>query len=149
MEAARLCKMRGHDVTRSMKRAANGRRIYCRGRARFQGKDKQLIKWYISSCAISASRSSGIRNHKEQLDRLDADEIIVATGSVPKNCRSPAFAPQYHGSDGIPAYKKQAGDNVVIIGGGLTGCEIAYDLSRKGKKGGHRGNAGRHFEVMG
>lgn len=25
------------------------------------------------------------------------------------------------------------GENVVIIGGGLTGCEIAYDLFRKGK----------------
>ena len=29
--------------------------------------------------------------------------------------------------------KKEAGDNVVIIGGGLTGCEIALDLFRKGK----------------
>jgi 2-enoate reductase len=26
------------------------------------------------------------------------------------------------------------GNNVVIIGGGLTGCEIAYDLSKSGKK---------------
>ena len=26
------------------------------------------------------------------------------------------------------------GDNVVIIGGGLSGCEIAYDLFLKGKK---------------
>ncbi len=29
--------------------------------------------------------------------------------------------------------KKQIGENVVIIGGGLTGCEIALDLFRKGK----------------
>ena len=29
--------------------------------------------------------------------------------------------------------KKKVGDNVVIIGGGLTGCEIALDLFRKGK----------------
>ena len=30
--------------------------------------------------------------------------------------------------------KKPVGDNVVIIGGGLTGCEIALDLYNKGKK---------------
>jgi len=29
---------------------------------------------------------------------------------------------------------KEVGDNVVVIGGGLTGCEIAYDLYLKGKK---------------
>lgn len=30
--------------------------------------------------------------------------------------------------------KKPVGDNVVVIGGGLTGCEIAYDLCLHGKK---------------
>ena len=29
---------------------------------------------------------------------------------------------------------KPVGDDVVIIGGGLTGCEIAYDLYLKGKR---------------
>ena len=29
--------------------------------------------------------------------------------------------------------KKLVGDKVVVIGGGLTGCEIAYDLHRAGK----------------
>ena len=29
---------------------------------------------------------------------------------------------------------KEVGENVVVIGGGLTGCEIAYDLYLKGKK---------------
>ena len=29
---------------------------------------------------------------------------------------------------------REVGENVVIIGGGLTGCEIAYDLFLKGKK---------------
>lgn len=31
------------------------------------------------------------------------------------------------------ARQKQVGDNVVIIGGGLTGCEIAYELQLQGK----------------
>ena len=30
--------------------------------------------------------------------------------------------------------KKEVGENVTIIGGGLTGCEIAYELYLQGKK---------------
>ena len=30
--------------------------------------------------------------------------------------------------------KENVGENVVVIGGGLTGCEIAYDLYLQGKK---------------
>ncbi|MBQ4050377.1 MAG: FAD-dependent oxidoreductase, partial [Oscillospiraceae bacterium] len=30
--------------------------------------------------------------------------------------------------------KKEVGENVVIVGGGLTGCEIAYELYLQGKK---------------
>ena len=29
---------------------------------------------------------------------------------------------------------QETGDHVIIVGGGLTGCEIAYDLILKGKK---------------
>ena len=29
---------------------------------------------------------------------------------------------------------KEVGKNIAIIGGGLTGCEIAYDLYLQGKK---------------
>ena len=30
--------------------------------------------------------------------------------------------------------RKAVGENTIIVGGGLTGCEIAYDLALKGKK---------------
>ena len=30
--------------------------------------------------------------------------------------------------------EKDVGENVTIVGGGLTGCEIAYDLYQQGKK---------------
>ena len=64
---------------------------------------------------------------------LDADEIIVATGAkakkLPINGADKAVEAVEYLLD-----KKSVGDNVVIIGGGLTGCEIAYDLYLKGKK---------------
>jgi len=64
---------------------------------------------------------------------LDADEVVVATGATAK--RIPVKGAQ----DAIEAVdyllgNKSVGDKVVVIGGGLTGCEIAYDLYLKGKK---------------
>ena len=57
---------------------------------------------------------------------------MVATGSTARKLN-------FKGSDKIIdaidyLNNKEVGDNVVIIGGGLTGCEIAYELSLQGKK---------------
>ena len=59
--------------------------------------------------------------------------MIVATGAEPNRLPTPGFA------YGIQAVEyllgnRTVGENVVIIGGGLTGCEIAYDLYLQGKK---------------
>ena len=67
------------------------------------------------------------------LKTLDADEIIVATGAVAKRI------PVKGADTAIEAVEyllgsKTVGENVVVIGGGLTGCEIAYDLYLNGKK---------------
>jgi 2-enoate reductase len=136
MEAARLCKMRGHDVTLFEKSSQLGGVFIAAAAPSFKEKDKELLKWYISQLhALDVTIKLNTEITKEQLASLKADEIIVATGSVPKKLPVPGFS----GSNTIEAIdyllgKKQAGDSVVIIGGGLTGCEIAYDLSLKGKK---------------
>ena len=63
---------------------------------------------------------------------LGADEIIIATGAKEKRI------PVKGADNAIEAIdylleNKTVGDKVVVIGGGLTGCEIAYDLYLKGK----------------
>jgi pyruvate/2-oxoglutarate dehydrogenase complex dihydrolipoamide dehydrogenase (E3) component len=63
------------------------------------------------------------------------DVVVVATGAVP-------LIPDLPGIDGnnvataidIITGKKQAGQNVVIVGGGATGCETAELLTQKGKQ---------------
>lgn len=136
MEIARLCKMRGHDVTIYEKSDKLGGVFIAAAAPDFKEKDKELIKWYIkqlSDLGVTIKLNTEIT--KEMFGKLDADEIVVATGSIPKKLPIKGF----DGSNTIEAVeyllgKKQVGDNVVIIGGGLTGCEIAYDLSLKGKK---------------
>lgn len=136
MEAARLSKMRGHDVTLYEKSNVLGGVFISASAPSFKEKDKQLIKWYIKQLEdLGVPIKLNTEIAKDKLKELNADEIIVATGSAPKKLPVPDF----NGGNTIEAIdyllgNKQAGDNVVIIGGGLTGCEIAYDLILKGKK---------------
>jgi len=66
------------------------------------------------------------------LDEIPADEYIVATGATARKLPVPGF------DKGIEAIEylngAEVGETVAVIGGGLTGCEIAYDLALKGKK---------------
>lgn len=71
----------------------------------------------------------------ELLKTLGLDAVIVAVGAVP-------FVPNIPGVDSdkvwtaIDAFgnEDKLGDNVVLIGGGMVGCETALHLSSKGKK---------------
>ena len=61
-----------------------------------------------------------------------SDEIVVATGSVPKRLPIKGLEHSIEATEYLAG--KEVGENVIIVGGGLTGCEIAYDLILKGKK---------------
>ena len=67
------------------------------------------------------------------LESLDADEIIVATGAKAKRIPVKGAETAIEAVDFLLG-KKEVGENVTIIGGGLTGCEIAYELYLQGKK---------------
>ena len=69
----------------------------------------------------------------KDVNALGADEVIVATGAVANRIPVKGADTAIEAVDYLLG-KKTVGDNVVIIGGGLTGCEIAYDLFLQGKK---------------
>jgi 2-enoate reductase len=64
---------------------------------------------------------------------LDADEIIVATGAKAKRLPIKGADTAIEAVDYLLG-NKTVGERVVVIGGGLTGCEIAYELYLQGKK---------------
>ena len=136
MEVARLCKMHGHNVTLYERTGELGGMFIAAAAFSFKEKDKKLIKWYIKQLNdLGVTIKLNTEVTKERLDELGADEIVVATGSVPKKLPIRDF----DGNNTVEAVEylrgvKQVGKSVVIIGGGITGCEIAYDLSLKGKK---------------
>ncbi len=132
MEAAILLAKRGHKVTLYEKSDELGGVFIAAAAPSFKEKDKALIAWYkreLAKLPIEVKMNTEVKDISE----CKADEVIIATGA--KAIRIPVPGVEY----GIQAIdfllgKKQVGENVTIIGGGLTGCEIAYELYLQGKK---------------
>ena len=66
------------------------------------------------------------------VEDLKADEVIIATGAAPKRLPIPGAEHAMEATEYLMG--RETGERVVVIGGGLSGCEIAYDLVLKGKK---------------
>ncbi len=131
MEAALLLKKRGHKVEIYEKSDKLGGVFIAASQSSFKEKDRALIKWYRDQ--IEKENIIVHYNYEvKDVNSLNADEFVVATGASAKKLPITGF------ENGIEATEyllgKDVGQKVVIIGGGLTGCEIAYDLILKGKK---------------
>ncbi len=132
MEAAILLAKRGHNVTLYEKTDRLGGVFIAASSPSFKEKDRELIAWYIRELAklpIEVKMNTEITDVKA----LDADEIIIATGSKPKTL--PVKGASEYGIEACDVLlgNREVGERVVIVGGGLTGCEIAYELYLKGK----------------
>ncbi len=133
MESALVCAKRGHKVTLYEKSGQLGGVFIAAAAPSFKEKDKALIAWYQRELTKYPQIEVKLNTPVTDVQTLDADEVIVATGSEANRLPVPGFA------YGIQAVEyllgnRPVGENVVIIGGGLTGCEIAYELYLQGKK---------------
>ncbi len=131
METARIACIRGHDVTIYEKTDRLGGVFIPAAAPSFKEKDRELIEWYrrqIASMPITVKLNTEIKD----ISTLDADEIIVATGAVAKKLNIKGVEKTVSAIDYLNK-TKEVGNNVAIIGGGLSGCEIAYDLILQGK----------------
>ena len=132
MEAAILLAKRGHKVTIFEKTNKLGGVFIAAAAPSFKEKDRELIAWYIrevQKLPIEVKLNTEIKD----INLIKADEIIVATGAKAKRIPIPGVEKSVEAVDYLLG-NKTVGNKVVVIGGGLTGCEIAYDLYLQGKK---------------
>ena len=132
MEAALVCAKRGHKVTLYEKTGELGGVFIAAAAPSFKEKDRDLIAWYkreLTKYPIEVKLNAEVKS----LDEVNADEVIIATGAKANKIPVPGFEKGIQAVDFLLG-KAEVGENVTIIGGGLTGCEIAYELYLQGKK---------------
>ena len=131
MEAALVLAKRGHKVTLYEKSGELGGVFIAAAAPSFKEKDRDLLAWYrreLTKYPIAVKLNTEVKD----IASLGADEVIIATGSTPKRIPVPGADKTIQAVDFLLG-KAPVGDNVTIIGGGLTGCEIAYELYLQGK----------------
>ena len=136
MEAARVASLRGHQVTLYEKNNCLGGHLIEAAVISFKKDIIRLLEWYKKE--IDDSKIY-IRNNitvtPESIKSENPDLIIIATGStciIPeiKNIQSQ----KYITAVDLLSKNKEVGTNIVILGGGVMGCEIALWLAMKGKQ---------------
>ena len=128
MECALVLTQRGHKPVIFEKTNELGGLFLTASAMTFKENDKDLITWYkreIEKAGIEVRFNTEVND----LNTLRGfDEIIVATGSVPRTM------PQIKGFEKTLTFtqvlkeKHELGDKVLFIGGGQSSCEAAYDL---------------------
>lgn len=125
MEAARVLALRGHKVSIYEKSDKLGGVFIQASSASFKGKLRDLLNWYIKQMK-DLNVDVHFNSEVKELRDINADAYVIATGSKAKKMRIKGFEKGIEACDYLAGTK--VGQKVVIIGGGLTGCEIAYEL---------------------
>ena len=133
MESAIVCAKRGHKVTLYEKSDHLGGVFIAAAAPSFKEKDRELIAWYRREIAKYPGIEVKLNCEVKSVEDCEADEIIIATGAKANRIPVPGVDKGIEAIDFLLG-NKEVGNNVTIIGGGLTGCEIAYELYLQGKK---------------
>lgn len=135
MEAARVCALRGHHVSLYEKTDHLGGVFIAAAAPSFKEADKKLIDWYIEQ--IGKLNIDVYLNEElttEKLNNIQADAVIISTGAKERKLNIPgANSANVISAIDFLLNRKTVGNRVAVIGGGLTGCEIACILGEKRK----------------
>ena len=135
MEAARVCKLRGHHVILYESSDQLGGNFIAASVPDFKYDDKRLIEWYrheMKDLKIDVNLNATVT--EELINQKQPDVLIIATGSKEKKLKVPGMDKTNVATAVELLYgNKQAGQNVLMVGGGLVGCETALYLAQQGK----------------
>lgn len=134
MEAARVAALEGNHVSLYEKTSFLGGHTRVASQTEFKDTIKELLKWYdiqLEKAGVDIYLNTEIHEDDPRYEK--ADLIIMATGGT-------EVIPPIPGIDGdnvvsvIDAHldwNLVKGKKIVVCGGGLSGCETAYDLAKE------------------
>lgn len=134
MEAARVLALRGHKPHLFERSDQLGGALRLAGGPDFKHDDIRLADWYTETLrrmnvpvSLCTDGAQGVSS------RDDWDCVILATGSQPRRLVLPGTPAPIHLAEEVLVGNVQLGEEPVLIGGGLVGCELALHLLRRGK----------------
>lgn len=136
MEAARVTALRGHTVTLHEKNNELGGQLLVASIAPFKAEIKELIRYLVAQVKKAGVKVElGKEVTPDLIKKSDTQVLIVATGAIP-------FIPEIPGvrnenvvmASDVLRGVREVGEQIVVVGGGQVGCEIAEFLARQGKK---------------
>ncbi|MGB5926158.1 MAG: FAD-dependent oxidoreductase [Dehalococcoidia bacterium] len=134
-QAAIVAAQRGHKVTLFEKEAKLGGQLNIAALPPFKGDILPWIDYLINEVKkVRVEVKLGTDATAETVVKENPDAVVIATGGAP-------LMPDIPGIDksnvvtaqDVLSGKVEAGQNVVIIGGGMVGCETGHYLVEKGK----------------
>ena len=133
MEESRISKMRGHNVTLYEETNELVGHVTAGSKPDVKLDDRRLLDWYKNEMKVlDVKLVMNTKVIERMIDALMPDAVVIATGSnevmlneVP-GINKDKVSNATDVLDGI----KIAGKNVIMVGGGLVGCETALWLAQ-------------------
>ena len=134
--AAYTAARRGHDVVLYEKEAEVGGVLKGEQAIPFKHEMYELADTYARLAAEAGAQiRCGVEVTPELVAAEAPDALIVAVGSTPLVPRIPGLAdPRVILATDYYLREAEVGERVVVLGGGLAGCELAIHLGKLGKK---------------
>lgn len=134
LEVARVASISGHKVTLCEKTDKLGGNLITGGMPHFKRYDHQLVDYYkrqLELLNVDVRYNTFI--DEDSLSQCDVDIIVVATGSTARKIDFKGSMKSVTAEE-VLLNKVSCGENIVVVGGGLVGCETALWLAQQGKK---------------
>jgi len=136
MEAARVAAIRGHEVALYEKKDKLGGQLLLAGKAPNKDEIPNLTRYLSSQLEKTGVKVRlSVEATAQLIEERKPDVVVIATGAspiVPKEVPGVERETVIGALDVLSGAKK-VGQRVVIIGGGMVGCEVAELLAQKGK----------------
>ncbi len=134
MEAARVCALRGHNVSLYEKRKLGGALLEA-SVPEFKADIRRLLSYYD---AQMEKLNINVINEEATIETIKAgefDAVIVAAGAALNRLDVPGIdKPIVTDALAVLGGKAETGKRVVVVGGGVTGTEVGLFLAEQGKE---------------
>ena len=132
MEAAQICSMRGHSVTLYERGPRIGGRLHACASLPDKADTRRYVRWMVEQtekCGCNIEVNTSVT--PELIVQEAPDVVILAIGAINRTVQIPGVrTANLLFAEDVDTGIAEPGQDVVILGGGLTGSECAIPLLR-------------------